>query len=253
MGDHDVRGLQIAVDDRALVRARQGVENLAHQPDRLGRIESPLLLEDRLEGAARDVLEGRIEQRIGFAGVVDQAHDVGVRQMRAQMHLAAEAIATPRGELLRLVGVGAQHLDGRELTGGDLTRLEDPPEAATAELREDLVAAELLADLRRLRGSGGRFVHLDAPRGRARSWHHCRSRRGPEIKHSRAAKPASCGRASRDLPRRRLTRLSGQPPGPGRLGLRGTGRAARPRAQRRIDAGGGQGVRWRPARAASRK
>ena len=136
---HDVLGLEVAVDDAASVRARERVEHLRHEIDRLGPTEAPLPCEDVLEGRARHVLEDGVELAVAGLAGVDQADDVRVRQLGAQPRLAPEALDLVRDVGGRVALPEAQDLDRDQLPGRELARLVDAPEPSRAELFEDLV------------------------------------------------------------------------------------------------------------------
>jgi hypothetical protein len=138
---HDVVGLHVAMDDRLCVRARERIQHLGHQVQRLARLEPPLGLENLAQRAARDVLEHRVEEPVAGLPRVDEPHHVGVREGGAEPHLAPEPLA-----LILRVGrapplARAEDLERHILAGRQLAGAMHPPERTRAERREDLVPA----------------------------------------------------------------------------------------------------------------
>ena len=107
-------GLQIAVDDPALVREARGAQDLRDDVDRRGRVERPLLAHDRLQRAPGDVLHRDVVGPVPLAAVEDR-DDVRVRERGGARGLAAEAL----DELLVFGEVMVQHLH-RELAAEQL-------------------------------------------------------------------------------------------------------------------------------------
>ena len=97
VGHEDVRRLDVAVDDAALMRGVEGVRDLDREIEEAleGLRPAP---DPVLEGAARKVLEGDERLPVLLANVVDRA-DAGVIQSRRGPGLALEAF-----ERLRICG-----------------------------------------------------------------------------------------------------------------------------------------------------
>ncbi len=142
VADHDVGGLEIAVDDAALVGV---VDRIADRPEEpqpqleLVGIESPRpALEPVVEGPARHQLHRKIIGAVvGVAGGVD-GRDVGVLEPRQRLRLALEH---PRVELVDLV-VAAHDLEGDPALRAFLLGLPHHSHAAPAELADDPVAGD---------------------------------------------------------------------------------------------------------------
>jgi hypothetical protein len=162
--DHDVRGLHVAVDDAVSVRVVERLRDVAHDPDRLRPGEEALVVQDRGERPALEVLERDVEEAgLGIAVDVVDHDDAGMRQPRRHPRLHEEA---PLEVVALLVG-------DREDETHDLER-DRPVERGVAALVDDAhhPAPELRADLvaadpgRRLlgahAGAGGRTIVLGA-------------------------------------------------------------------------------------------
>src|SRR5262249_27247619 len=97
LADEDVRGLEVAVDDPAVVRGVAGAGDVLEDGDALVEAEGDLAHGGRVAG-----LPGEEGALVGDARVVE-AHDVGVLEAGKSVHLAAEALrvagARPREEL----------------------------------------------------------------------------------------------------------------------------------------------------------
>ena len=110
LADHDVRGLDVAVDDAVLVAEVQRLAGVGDDLDRaLGRHRA-LGVHDVAQRDPVDVLHHDVGQRpvrgLGLAGVVDR-DDGGMVQRGGVLRLAAE----PQIEAGVAGQVGAQHLD----------------------------------------------------------------------------------------------------------------------------------------------
>ena len=121
------------------VRAPQGVEHLGHEVAGLGRVEPALLGEELGQVLPREELEDGVDDAPFGLPRVDEADDVGVVHLRADLHLALEAGDALLGGLRRGPVGQAQHLDRHGLARGQLPRLVHRPEAALAERALDLV------------------------------------------------------------------------------------------------------------------
>jgi hypothetical protein len=149
------------VDDALRVGAAQRLEHLGHEPHALAHVKRPVARKRLLQRLAGDLPEDGVElSRLRLAGV-DQLDEVRVRERGADLCLAAEALGLAAGGLLSALPL-AQHLDRDRLARGELAGLVDAPEAAGAELAEDLVPI-LEAGSCRQAGRRGLQAHSCSP------------------------------------------------------------------------------------------
>jgi hypothetical protein len=136
LGDEDVGGLEVAVDDPLLMRVLHGVADRGHEPHPLGHPQ-PALVAPAGDRDAVDVLH-RHPRSAGLGGAgIEHAGDPGVLHERERLPLRGEARGDVRGD------VGADDLhrdaaaDGRRLLGGvdapHPTLAEDPGDAVRAD------------------------------------------------------------------------------------------------------------------------
>jgi hypothetical protein len=131
--DHDVFGLDVAVDDPRGVGGGQRPGHLGNQPRYL--LHRGAAGDQRLEGRSLDEFHDEEGMPFVLAQRVDGA-DVRVVQRRGRPRFAQEAV-----EPFRVAGVlGGQELQGDVAPQARLPRLEDDPHAAAPELPLDLVA-----------------------------------------------------------------------------------------------------------------
>jgi hypothetical protein len=143
--DHHVRGLEIAMDDTAIVRRGEPGAELARHLVGLGPRQSADALQERREVFAVDILHRQEELAAHLADVVDAA-DVGVRDLARVPHLAAEALehVGPLGEC------SAEELERHRLRELEVVGAVDLAHAAAAEEPDHPVASgEHLAGLER--------------------------------------------------------------------------------------------------------
>src|SRR5262249_34938753 len=105
--EQHVVGLEVAMDDAALVREPSSSQDLHHNVDRGCRLECSLLAHDRLERPARDILHRDVVGAIPLPPV-EYPDDVGMRQPGGAGCLAPETL----DELLVFGEVMVQYLDG---------------------------------------------------------------------------------------------------------------------------------------------
>ncbi len=138
LADHHVVGLEIAVDDPAAVRVRDGladarerVDEAAEGPARSRLVEARAgggrvhLLDRLAERAASDLAHGEPEAAVVEPAPVVDSDDARVREAGGELHLGLEAsqAARPRGD----VGVEDLHRD-RAIERG----VEDAPDLTEA-------------------------------------------------------------------------------------------------------------------------
>jgi hypothetical protein len=133
-GEHDVLGLDVAVDYAARVGGRQRLGDLAQEPDRLGHRQLAPAGEPVAEGLALDVGHDVVEEAAGLARV-DEPQDVGVLQPGGDGDLAAEALGAEGGGEL-----GAEDLEGDSAVMLQVLGEVDGGHAALPELPLDAVA-----------------------------------------------------------------------------------------------------------------
>ncbi len=144
--DHDVLGLEVAVDDAEAVGLDEALEDLAGQVEGLGLVEVARAADEALQVLARDVFHGDVDRQPFLADVVHPA-DVPVGDLAGQLDLVAEALDDLEvGGDLRL-----EELEGDDLADLAVVGLVDGAHTALADLLDDLEAA----------GEGG--APLEAP------------------------------------------------------------------------------------------
>ncbi|MCU0723844.1 MAG: hypothetical protein MUC63_09570, partial [Planctomycetes bacterium] len=109
LGDHEVGGLDVAVDHALLRGLREPLGRLDDVVQRLGLGEGAPLGDEFLQGGAADELHGDEVEALLLAGVVDQ-DDVGVAQESRDPCLDEEALGEGGFVLEEVLG---EHLDGR--------------------------------------------------------------------------------------------------------------------------------------------
>jgi hypothetical protein len=136
-GEEDVVGLEVAVDDAALVGDRERRAHREGDVDDLGHGHRPAL-DPRAQRLAVEKLQRQEGQPVDLAHV-EAIGDVGVLQARGDACFLDEA--------RRDGGVAAegQHLEGHALVEALAARFEHRPHAPLAELADDLVVAEARA------------------------------------------------------------------------------------------------------------
>jgi hypothetical protein len=144
---HDVRGLDVAVDDLLRVRVVQGLRELGHDPRRLAPLHGRAPGHVLGEGAALHVLEGDVRRvRGGILADVVHHDDAGVGEDGRRPGLALEALLE-RGALA--FGDGEADLDRLQRDAPaevGVGRAVYDAHHSAAELALDLVAAKALRD-----------------------------------------------------------------------------------------------------------
>jgi hypothetical protein len=141
LAQHDVVGLEVAVDDPVSVGAGERVEHLAHEPHRLADGKPTLGREHVAEGRAGNVLEDGVQHPVARLARVEETHDARVRHPGAELHLATEAPVLVVDVVQAVARVDAQDLDRDVPPGRELARLVDRGVAAVVDTRQDLVPA----------------------------------------------------------------------------------------------------------------
>ena len=133
--DHDVAGLEVAVQHALVVRRGEARAHLARDLDRLVLGKPPDAAQERGQILAVDVLHGEEVPPLDLADVVDAA-DVGVRDAARVAHLGVEALdpGRLRGELRR------QELQRDGLAELQVVGAVDLAHAAAADEADDAVA-----------------------------------------------------------------------------------------------------------------
>ena len=135
--DQDVRGRQVAVDDTSSMRIRQRLRDRSCVRGSLGNRDRQAT-ECRLRQIAAVHVLHHEERLLADADVVEDAHDVVVREARERACLPVEP-----APLLRLVGDGRpQQLDRDVALQPVVVGAPDHAHAALADLLEKLVAAD---------------------------------------------------------------------------------------------------------------
>ena len=197
---HDVRRLQVAVDDADVVDRGEAVRDLQRGRERLVRGQPAALADHLAQVDALHVLHRDVAQALVLAVLVDAA-DVPVADAAGELDLRLEA---PR-DLRVARHLGPQHLDRHLLVEQPVVRAVDDAHAALAELRLDLVAAGDHGAEAQRRGESaaageaglrGVVVRRPGRTGRRGSWLAKRTR------ISRTAGPLQPGRRGRQRPLR---------------------------------------------------
>ncbi len=138
VGDEDIVGFQVAVDDRVVVRDADGREELLDQVDGHVHAEPPVFVEPRPHRAPFDPLHDDEQHWAVLVEVVDP-HDAGMIERRYGGGFAVEPLPEARVAGILL----GQHLDGdgdlEARVGGPI----DDSHRAAPELGFDRVAPEL--------------------------------------------------------------------------------------------------------------
>jgi hypothetical protein len=134
VGEQDVLGLDVAVDDAGVVGCAERGEHRLHDLQGLAGAEPALLPHQVTQGPARHVLHRQEHGAVVGALVVD-GDDVGVGQPGGRLGLADE----PGHELLVLGQLRMHHLDGDRAVEPAVQGEVDGGHAATRQPRLDVV------------------------------------------------------------------------------------------------------------------
>jgi hypothetical protein len=145
VADHDVGGLEVAVDEAGRVGGREALAGLANMAGELGEGSPALALEPGAQGHAVHEFHGDVDLAAEGADLVD-ADDVGVGEPGHGLGLAQQAVA---GQVL--AGLGVEQLDGDLAVELLVVGGIDDAGAAAAELAQDGEAAD--------RGRGRGVLH----------------------------------------------------------------------------------------------
>jgi hypothetical protein len=137
LGEEDVLGLEIAVDDAGAMRFFERAAHLHHDLDRAVRIHGALLAHGMREVLALHVIHHEVRRAVGELAEFVDARRVGVRQLAHRTCLAPEA----GDEVIAAREARVQHLDRHEAIHVGLLGFVDGPHAADADALEDLVFA----------------------------------------------------------------------------------------------------------------
>ena len=161
--DHDVGGLDVAVNDAARVAVVEGLGDLDADVHDLAEAQR-LVADQAQQGRPADERHDEEERALVAAEVVDR-HDRRVIHLGDDLRLALEALLELRGQVAR-----GDELDGDLAVEQRVARAVDDAHAAAPELPEDLVAVgELRADHRTLPTAGSRGLRRGWRRSTARS------------------------------------------------------------------------------------
>ena len=139
--EHDVGGLDIAVDYAVGVGVVEAGTDLAHDVDNFLHRQRAMLAEQPMQGLALDVLHGDVEDAILLAGVVD-GDDVGMIERTRRARLVAEAAQQVFG--IQAVGVQPRGLDGHGAADVGVGGLVHHPHGALPQFPRDVVTPDLL-------------------------------------------------------------------------------------------------------------
>ncbi len=134
---HQVRRLDVAVDQRLFRGVLEPERRLPHKVARLGHRQRPVAIDEFLQRDARHILHRQV---VGVAALVRfvDADDVGVRQPGRGLGFTAEAV----DDVVARQPFVADHLERDDTVRRNLARPVDDAHAAVAQLFEDLVAGD---------------------------------------------------------------------------------------------------------------
>ncbi len=151
VGQQDVAGLQVAMEDGPLVRLPDGLHDLRKHLQRPRKRQRVRLVQDRAQGAALHILHHQ-KHPMGRFTKRQHPHDGGAIQLSQRPRLRSEAFA--KGAVGRLIRV--DDLDGHDLVERFIHRPVDRPHAPATQLFYEAVAFDRFADQRLHQGAGER-------------------------------------------------------------------------------------------------
>ncbi len=141
--EHDVRGLDIAVNNSLAVRIVERFRQLAQNGDQVIARRQRIALHGVFERRPIDKLHEDVGEVVAFENVVNR-NDVGVRELAGRLSFAEHAFA----QIAALVGIGkfteANRLDGDSSPNGRIERPIDDATSAATQLFQDLIPADLV-------------------------------------------------------------------------------------------------------------
>jgi hypothetical protein len=140
--EHDVRALEVAVDDADAVRGQQRIGHLAHKRQCSGGVHAPFTAQQIFERLARQKLhreEGDLAREWAgdlMSADVEEAADVRVRNLARQIDLAFE----PLDDVLLFDDLGANSFERHALAQDRVGGLIDLAHAAARDKAHDAIA-----------------------------------------------------------------------------------------------------------------
>jgi len=141
-GEHQVRGLDVAMHDVALVSELEGAAGLFHDAQNAGQGKGVTIVEERLEAAALYEFHGDVVEAVFFAGI-ENDHDIGMGQKTGGARFRLKS-----GEKLGASKAGAfgAELDGFDSDGAaddGVRSLVDDTHGTAAQFTDDFVTSGL--------------------------------------------------------------------------------------------------------------
>ena len=140
VGNEDVRGLHVAVDEPPCVRGLERGADLPDDPERAPGRQPPLSREQALQIVPLDAGHRDVQEPVLLARVVDR-DDARVVERRRELRLAQKALAE-----VGLPQPRREQLQRRRAPEPDVLGTVDDARAAAPERLDDAVAAEHRAD-----------------------------------------------------------------------------------------------------------
>ena len=134
---HDVRRLEVAVDDVGGVRRLERAGDLRGDQQRPFEVQRPVAVDQLLEVRAVEVLHHEVERAVGRRARIGDVDDVGVADLRRRARLAPKSF----DQVGAGVEAGVQHLDRDAPPDVDVVRLVDAAHRAFAAQPAHVVTA----------------------------------------------------------------------------------------------------------------
>lgn len=131
----DVPGLDVAVDQIALVRVGEPAPDLAQDPRGLLERKCAVPIQPIAQRLSLEEGHDEVEEPVGFPGVV-KAEDVWMVELRRDLDLTEKPLGAHR-----LTELGAEHLDRHRSSVLEVPRQVDDGHPTATELLLDLVAS----------------------------------------------------------------------------------------------------------------